>query len=83
MIIEFKQYEDGSSNYHYITNDIRICTDGTEMTIENRDYDIKKLRNMWHYLNPSDEMRFQLSTVTDYLADICRAVTVLDTIMNG
>jgi hypothetical protein len=38
---------------------------------------------MWHYLNPSDEMRFQLSTVTDYVTDICRAVTVLDVIMNG
>ena len=83
MIIEFKQYDDGRYYYHYITNDIRICTDGTEMTIENRDYDIKKIRNMWHYLNPSDEMLFQLGTLSDYVADICRAVTVLDTIMNG
>ena len=42
MIIEFKHYDDGSYYYHYINNDIRICTDGTEMTIENRDDDIKK-----------------------------------------
>jgi hypothetical protein len=48
VIIEFRESNDGTYYYHYITDDVRICTDGIVLTIETRDFKVRNLGEPFH-----------------------------------
>lgn len=50
VIIEFRESNDGTYYYHYITDDVRICTDGIELTMETRDFKVRNLGEPFQYL---------------------------------
>ncbi|MDU4354130.1 hypothetical protein PO654_15750 [Phytobacter diazotrophicus] len=83
MIIKFKKYDDGTYYYHYITDDIRICTDGIELTMETRDFNVRNLGEPFQYLairERKDEY-FNESLINPYIDTVIEAVEKLHVIL--
>lgn len=76
VIIEFKKNDDGTCYYHYITDDIRICTDGIELTMETRDFNVRNLGEPFQYLTirkRKDEY-FNESLINPYIDTVIASV---------
>lgn len=85
MIIEFKENDDGTYYYHYITDDVRICTDGIELTIEKRDFKVRNLGDPFQYLTirkRKDEY-FNESLINPYIDTVIEAVERLYAILKN
>lgn len=81
MIIEFKKNDDGTYYYHYITDDIRICTDGDgQLTMETRDYNVRSLGEPFQYLTIRErkDEYFNESLINPYIDTVIEAVELYE-----
>jgi hypothetical protein len=84
MIIEFNTYDDDTFYYHYITDDVRICTDGYKgVVLERRDFTTQELTDLHLDDNPSEETYFQLSTINEYVDETIKALYILNQLLQG
>lgn len=83
VIIEFRESNDGTYYYHYITDDVRICTDGIELTMETRDFKVRNLGEPFQYLTIHErkDEYFNESLINPYIDTAIEAVEKLHVIL--
>ncbi|WP_421670328.1 hypothetical protein [Rahnella sp. EDr1-12] len=76
--IEYQTYDDGTYYYLYVTNSIRIETDGVNgFTLELRDGTVRKIADPEKYLTLEDDEYFNESLINEHLDTVIEAVKVL------
>ncbi|WP_354690972.1 hypothetical protein [Phytobacter sp. RSE-02] len=83
MIIEFREGDDGTYYYHYITDEVRISTDGIVLTIETRDFKVRNLGEPFQYLTIRErrDEYFNESLINPYIDTVIEAVEKLHVIL--
>lgn len=77
LIKEFSRYDDGFY-FLYVTDTIRIETDGSEgLQMEDRNYKVSTIENPWEYSDLDKSQYFQYSLVNPHIDTVIDAVQTL------
>ena len=75
---EFNQYDDDTFYFLYVTDEIRIETNGIKgLEIEDRNHNVTNIEDFTKYVNLEKDEYFQESLVNIYIDTIIEAVRVL------
>ncbi|SAE04534.1 hypothetical protein DJ481_18110 [Enterobacter hormaechei] len=84
--MEFKTYDDGSYYFLYITEEVRIETNGADgLHMENSGSRVRDLGEPFQYLTIRErkDEYFNESLINPYLDTMIKAVEVLCAVLNG
>ncbi|HFI1906564.1 TPA: hypothetical protein ACGPMP_004106 [Enterobacter roggenkampii] len=82
--MEFNTYDDGSYYFLYVTEEVRIETNGSDgLQMETRDSRVRDLGDPFQYLTIRDrkDEYFNESLINQYLETVIEAATMLYTIL--
>lgn len=75
---EFNEYDDDTFYFLYVTDEVRIETNGMEgLKIEDRNHNVTNIEDFTKYVNLEKDEYFQESLVNKYIDTIIEAVHVL------
>ncbi|USL56774.1 hypothetical protein IAQ00_13735 [Pantoea ananatis] len=75
---EFNQYDDFTLYFLYVTDEVRIETNGMEgLQIEDRNHNVTNIEDFTNYVNLEKDEYFNESLVHKYIDTIIEAVNVL------
>lgn len=81
--IEYQTYDDGTYYYLYVTDSIRIETDGVNgLTLEQRDGTVRKIADPEKYLTLEKDQYFNESLINEHLDSTINAIRLLN-YLNG
>lgn len=84
--IEFNTYDDGSYYFLYVTEEVRIETNGSDgLQMETFDSRVRDLGDPFQYLTIRErkDEYFNESLINPYLDTLIKAVVILCTVLNG